>query len=61
MLDEDLEDKDVKSNVMQYIGIFEKGNWIMKIVLALCPSVFLPHDLNLGTRFLFSRGELSHP
>ena len=29
--------------------------------VSLCPSVFLPHDLNLGTRFLFSRGELSHP
>ena len=29
--------------------------------VSLCPSVFLPHDLNLGMRFLFSRGELSHP
>ena len=29
--------------------------------VSLCPSVFLTHDLNLGTRFLFSRGELSHP
>ena len=29
--------------------------------IGLCPFVFLPHDLNLGTRFLFSRGELSHP
>ena len=29
--------------------------------ISLCPSVFLPHDLNLGTRFLFSGGELSHP
>ena len=28
---------------------------------SLCPSVFLPHDLNLGTRFLFSGGELSQP
>ena len=29
--------------------------------VSLCPSVFLPHDLNLRRRFLFSRGELSHP
>ena len=29
--------------------------------VSLCRSVFLPHDLNLGTRFLFSGGELSHP
>src|SRR4051812_2997172 len=27
--------------------------------VSLCPSVFLPHVLNLGTRFLFSGGELS--
>ena len=32
-----------------------------EVCVSLCPSIFLPHDLNLGTRFLFSRGELSHP
>ena len=32
-----------------------------EVCVSLCPSVFLPHDLNLGTRFLFSGGELSHP
>ena len=35
VLDEDLEDKDVKINVMQYIGIFEKGSWIEKTVIVL--------------------------
>ena len=29
--------------------------------IILCPFAFLPHVLNLGTRFLFSGGELSHP
>ena len=29
--------------------------------VSLCPSVFLPRDLNLETRFLFSRGVLSRP
>ena len=29
--------------------------------VSLCPSFFLSHDLNLGKRFLFSGGELSHP
>ena len=52
VLDEDLESKDAKINLKQ---------WIMKIVLASVPSVFLPHVLNLGTRFLFSGGELSQP
>ena len=35
VLDEDLEDKDVKTNVMQYIGIFEKDSWIVKTVIVL--------------------------
>ena len=43
------------------INILEKNSWIVKIVLALCPLCFLPHVLNLGTRFLFSGGELSQP
>ena len=29
--------------------------------VSLYPSAFLPHVLNLGTRFLFSGGELSQP
>ena len=37
------------------------ATWIVKTVLACAPSVFLPHVLNLGTRFLFSGGELSQP
>ena len=45
----------------QWTNIFEKGNWIDKFVLASVPSVFLPHVLNLGMRFLFSGGELSQP
>ena len=35
VLNEDLENKDVKINVMQYIGIFEKGSWIEKTVIVL--------------------------
>ena len=35
VLDKDLESKDVKINVMQCIGIFEKGSWIKKTVIVL--------------------------
>ena len=45
MLDEDLESKDAKINLKQWINIFEKGNWIMKIVLALCPLCLLTSRL----------------
>ena len=51
VLDEDLEDKDVKSNVMQYIGIFEKGSWIEKTVIVLWPLCLL-------TPLLESRDEI---
>ena len=37
MLDEDLESKDVKINLKQWINIFERDSWIMKIMLAMCP------------------------
>ena len=52
VLDEDLESKEVKINMK---------HWVMKIVSDCVPSVFLPHVLNLGMRFLFSGGELSQP
>ena len=61
VLDEVLESKDVKIHLNQWINIFEKGKRIMKIVVVLWPPILLPHVLNLGTRFLFSGGELSHP
>ena len=48
---EDLENKDVKINVMQCIGIFEKGSWIAKTVIVLCP-------LRLLTSCLESRDEI---
>ena len=32
-----------------------------RLCWSCAPSVFLPHVLNLGTRFLFSGGELSQP
>ena len=35
----------------------QPGSW--RLCWSCVPSVFLPHDLNLGTRFLFSGGELS--
>ena len=53
--------KDVKIDIMQWINIPGKGSWIEKIVIVLWPPSFLPHVLNLGTRFLFSGGELSQP
>ena len=40
-VDEDLESKDIKINMMERIIILEKGNWIMKIVSALCPLCLL--------------------
>ena len=61
VLDEDHEIKDAKTNMMQWINIFDEGSWIKKIVIDNIPSVFLPHVLNLGTRFLFSGNELSQP
>ena len=61
VLDKDLVIKEVRINMMLRINNFEEENWINKIVLASVPSDFLSHVLNLGTRFLFSRGELSHP
>ena len=35
VLNEDLENKDVKINVMQYIVTFEKGSWIEKTMIVL--------------------------
>ena len=61
VLDEDLESKDVKIKMMQWINILEKNNGIVKIVLAFVSPFPLTLRLNLGTRFLFSGGELSHP
>ena len=61
MLGEDLASKDAKINMTQGVDIFKKGSWIKKILLVCAPSVILPHVLNLGTRFLFSGGELSQP
>ena len=52
VLGEDLESKDVEVKMMQWINIFEKDKWIMKIVLVCVLFVPLPHILNLGTRFL---------
>ena len=43
------------------INVLMKCNLDREDCVSLCPSVFLPHDLNLGTRFLFSGAELSHP
>lgn len=45
MLEKDLKGKHVKINMKQQINIFEKGNWIMKIVLALCPLCLLTSRL----------------
>ena len=58
MLDEVLKarrrDQDDAMNQHLREGQVDLGN-----LVSLCPSVFLPHALNLGTRFLFSGGELS--
>ena len=61
MLDKDLESKDARINMRQAINTYMKDTWIMKIVLVSVPSDFLSRVLNLGTRFLFSGGELSQP
>lgn len=53
--------QDVKTRMMIESTSLWSATWIMKIVLDCAPSVSLPHVLNLGTRFLFSGGELSHP
>ena len=61
MFDEDPESKDDKINLKQWINIIDEGNWIEKIVLAFVSPFPLTLRMNLGTRFLFSGGELSHP
>ena len=57
MLDEVLKEKrrDQDDAMNQHLreGQLDLGNH----VISLCPSVFLPHVLNLGMRFLFSGGE----
>ena len=61
MLDEVLKarrrDQDDAMNQHLREGQLDLGNQ----VISSCPSVFLPHVLNLRTRFLFSAGELSRP
>ena len=61
MLDEVLKarcrDQDDAMNKHRREGQLDLGNH----VISLCPTDFLPHVLNLETRFLFSGGELSQP
>ena len=42
VLDEDLESKDVKINMKQWINIIEKDSWIMKIMLVCIPPSSYP-------------------
>ena len=51
-LDEDLKSKDVKINMKQWINIFEKDSWIVKIVLALCPLCLLTSRLESRVEIL---------
>ena len=60
VLDEDLESKDAKINLSRQINN-PRRQLDHEVVMLSVPFVFLPHVLNLGTRFLFSGGELSHP
>ena len=53
VFDEDLESRVVKTRMMQGIDIPMKCKLDHEDRVSLCPSVFLPHELNLGTRFLF--------
>ena len=60
VLDEDLEDKDVKSNVMQYIGIFKKGSWIEKTMIVLWPLCLLTPLLESHDEILVLVGVSCH-
>ena len=62
MLDEVLEGKDVIIKDDDRTNVLMKCNMDREDCVSFrVPSVFLPHVMNLRTRFLFSRGELSHP
>ena len=61
VFDEDLESRVVKTKMMHGIDAPMKCNSDREDGVALCPLYLLPHVLNLGTRFLLSGGELSHP
>ena len=54
-------EQDIETKMVIESTFLWSATWIVKIMLARTPSVFLPHVLNLGTRFLFSGGELSQP
>ena len=57
----DLESKDAKINLKQWLNTFEKEMDHEDCDSFVTTFFLLPHVLNLGTRFLFSGGELSHP
>ena len=61
MLDEDPESKDDKINLKQRINDLMKCHLDHEDCVSFCVPFHLTLRLNLGTGFLFSGGELSHP
>ena len=61
MLDKDPEGKDVRINFKAMDPHLREGQLDHEDCDSLCPLCLLTLRLNLGTRFLFSGGELSHP
>jgi hypothetical protein len=61
MLDEDSEGKDVKINLKAMDQHLREGQLDHEVGVSLVSPLSLTLRLNLGTRFLFSGGELSQP